>query len=279
VAVEPGVVNADKLRALLAEQHESDTLEYKDVWDLDERKHVLELALAVGAVQSLGGYIVVGVDGSGQPTGNLTDRHVALLDPAVIDDKIGRYLPPPIELRVGRHRVDGANVVLIYVLRRAEGLTAFLRDGTYTDDSGRQQFVFREGDVYTRRGTKTVKVGQEDISHAFAGQRGRADEALGWDLPPGAFERTFARALHELDGREARTLVRRAPVVAKEWLAEGKSILPLLDRISCKSGRKEKRRFAALLQSPLTDSNRRPPPYHGTLAATGRNPRQRFSPK
>jgi hypothetical protein len=33
-------------------------------------------------------------------------------------------------------------------------------------------------------------------------------------------------------------------------------------------------RFAALFQSPLTDSNRRPPPYH--LAATSRNPRQRF---
>src|SRR5205807_1754193 len=28
--------------------------------------------------------------------------------------------------------------------------------------------------------------------------------------------------------------------------------------------------------SPLTDSNRRPPPYHGTSQATGRNPRQRF---
>src|SRR5687768_17336753 len=28
--------------------------------------------------------------------------------------------------------------------------------------------------------------------------------------------------------------------------------------------------------SPLTDSNRRPPPYHQGSAATGRNPRQRF---
>jgi hypothetical protein len=28
---------------------------------------------------------------------------------------------------------------------------------------------------------------------------------------------------------------------------------------------------------PLTDSNRPPPPYHGTTQASGRNPRQRFS--
>jgi hypothetical protein len=33
----------------------------------------------------------------------------------------------------------------------------------------------------------------------------------------------------------------------------------------------------SLWQSPLTDSNRRPPPYHGTTQATGRNRRQRFS--
>src|SRR5205823_8077331 len=36
--------------------------------------------------------------------------------------------------------------------------------------------------------------------------------------------------------------------------------------------------FPALLQSPLTDSNRRPPPYHGTSQATGRSRSQRFSP-
>src|SRR5215203_4873401 len=42
----------------------------------------------------------------------------------------------------------------------------------------------------------------------------------------------------------------------------------------CKFSRPRKPRFSRLLQSPLTDSNRRPPPYHGTTKATGRNPRQ-----
>src|SRR5918992_5778122 len=45
----------------------------------------------------------------------------------------------------------------------------------------------------------------------------------------------------------------------------------------CKSTRTKKARFPDLLQSPLTDSNRRPPPYHGAPKATGRNPRQRLS--
>jgi len=46
---------------------------------------------------------------------------------------------------------------------------------------------------------------------------------------------------------------------------------------SCQSRRQRKLRFAGPLQSPLPDSNPRPPPYHGTTQATGRKPRQRFS--
>jgi hypothetical protein len=48
--------------------------------------------------------------------------------------------------------------------------------------------------------------------------------------------------------------------------------------VFCNRTRSRKREFAGILQSPLTDSNRRPPPYHGLDAASGRNPRQRFSP-
>ncbi len=43
------------------------------------------------------------------------------------------------------------------------------------------------------------------------------------------------------------------------------------------NGKSAKAERAAYLQSPLTDSNRRPPPYHGTSAATVGNQRQRFS--
>src|SRR5438874_8489035 len=39
----------------------------------------------------------------------------------------------------------------------------------------------------------------------------------------------------------------------------------------------EKSRCPGFLQSPLTDSNRRPPPYHGTSQATGGSRWQRIS--
>src|SRR5687767_7590880 len=43
-----------------------------------------------------------------------------------------------------------------------------------------------------------------------------------------------------------------------------------------KSGTEKPRLRGAFLVSPLTDSNRRPPPYHVIQSATGRNRWQRF---
>jgi hypothetical protein len=48
------------------------------------------------------------------------------------------------------------------------------------------------------------------------------------------------------------------------------------DRRGVAAADQGKPRFPGLLQSPLTDSNGRPPPYHALRAATGRNPGQRF---
>ena len=51
----------------------------------------------------------------------------------------------------------------------------------------------------------------------------------------------------------------------------------------CKWSREKRSRFTGTLQSPLTDSNRRPPPYHGgsqaVLAGTAGHSRSRFSCK
>src|SRR5215210_5592995 len=43
------------------------------------------------------------------------------------------------------------------------------------------------------------------------------------------------------------------------------------------NGEHRKALYPAALRSPLTDSNRRPPPYHFGVVATGGNPRQRIS--
>jgi hypothetical protein len=62
-----------------------------------------------------------------------------------------------------------------------------------------------------------------------------------------------------------------------------KSSIPTAYWSFCKLLQQEKPRFARLLQSPLADSNRRPPPYHGSLGAsrayTRDHPRHSFSCK
>jgi hypothetical protein len=49
-----------------------------------------------------------------------------------------------------------------------------------------------------------------------------------------------------------------------------------MDRCGQPIGGGSRPRLRAFSRSPLTDSNRRPPPYHFGVTATGRNPPQRF---
>jgi hypothetical protein len=53
--------------------------------------------------------------------------------------------------------------------------------------------------------------------------------------------------------------------------------IPTAHWISCKLTGRKRPGFAGPLQSPLTDSNRRPPPYHAIQTATGGSRWQRFS--
>jgi hypothetical protein len=88
-----------------------------------------------------------------------------------------------------------------------------------------------------------------------------AEWSPSWSCRLGAIQQSFRR-MRPFRTLPARVLNLRAPYP--------------LHAGSCKCSGNRKRHFAALLQSPLTDSNRRPPPYHALRAAPGRNPRQRF---
>jgi hypothetical protein len=76
VVVEP-VVNREKLLELLALQAEYPTLDFKASCDLrkespDQKRNQIELAKDIGAMSVRGGFLVIGVDGHGTPTGALT---------------------------------------------------------------------------------------------------------------------------------------------------------------------------------------------------------------
>jgi len=92
--IEP-TVSDEKLRQLLDEGHESDLLDFKDTCNLGETRDRVELAKDVGAMQVDGGYIVIGADEQGRPTGQLTPKLAALLDESIIRKKLIKYLPEP----------------------------------------------------------------------------------------------------------------------------------------------------------------------------------------
>jgi hypothetical protein len=160
------ILNEDQLRLLLGEQHESDTLDYKREIDLvgpGRRRAIVELAKDVGAMASgRGGYLVIGTDDRGAPTGLLTEDQARALDEARLRQMLQRYLPDGIDLRTAVHEIDGDRVALIYVGAHPDGLVIFRADGTY-DADGTPRTVFREGEVFIRRGTQSRRWSQEEL--------------------------------------------------------------------------------------------------------------------
>ncbi len=63
------VVNEEKLRQLLSEQTESETLDYKETCDLSQKRDQVELATDLGAMPMLGGFVVIGAASHGKLTG------------------------------------------------------------------------------------------------------------------------------------------------------------------------------------------------------------------
>jgi predicted HTH transcriptional regulator len=158
VVVEP-IVTSEKLRALLAEQCEHSSLDYKRPLNLAKgnAEGIVELAKDVAAMQSepMGGYLIIGADDHGRPVAGLTPELAAHFDDATLRQKLGKYLTEP-EIRVGEHEVDGNRFVLIYIAPSSAGWCIFRAPGEY-EENGKKKYVFRIGDVFVRHGTRSER--------------------------------------------------------------------------------------------------------------------------
>lgn len=105
-----GSVDAEALAALLGMGGERDWLDYKRQCDLSTSRGVVELAKDARAMMILGGYVVVGADDTSQPSGNV--NQLKLFDPAVLHDKLGKYLSKRFEIRSATHQHQGQSFVL-----------------------------------------------------------------------------------------------------------------------------------------------------------------------
>lgn len=143
------------------------TLDFKETCDLSSKEDLVEVAKDVGAMQVDGGFIVVGVDSQGRPTGRFTEVQAELFDEATLRAKLAKWIPEPFDLKVGVHHHDGNLLAVVYVGPSPEGCCIFRADGQY-EKNGKQMTVFRASDVFVRHGTASERAQQHDLGRIFA---------------------------------------------------------------------------------------------------------------
>lgn len=162
VIVEP-VVNREKLRELLALETEYSTLDFKSGCNLVDKRDQVELAKDVGAMSARGGFLAIGVDGRGKPTGDLTAEQAKLFDEARLRPKLLKWLPESLEICSQVHEIDGHQVALVYVSPNPAGCVFFRADGQYGQQGKASKVVFRQGDVFFRNGTQSTRLDQHGL--------------------------------------------------------------------------------------------------------------------
>lgn len=262
-------VDREKLAEVLAEASESEAVEWKARGDLNDRQVLVDLAAEVAAMQLRpdGGYVVLGLADDGTVLG-LGDAEVRLLDPAIIGDKLRRYLTQT-EVLVAIHEVeddsgDRKRVALLYVHPSRDALAVFEADGTYPGPDGGQRVRFRKGDVFARHGTKSERWNQADIAQVRRRIRSQEREqwaaeiradlpnlglaaeaqrladapaaALIWQMDGATFEQTVIEQLRRGDEIPLTLLLTSMPRDASELLTRPDGQEPLsvlLDRLAC----------------------------------------------
>ncbi len=152
-------VDLDRLRALLARGAESNDLDFKATWDPRHKPDRIELCKDIAAMESLssGGYIVVGADDYGAPSGLFTPRPASDFDEQKVRSQVASVLGEPIDFSAALHHVESSDFLLIGVGPNRDGMRIMSKDGEYE-----KKTVWRAGDVFVRRGTSSVRWNQHE---------------------------------------------------------------------------------------------------------------------
>lgn len=260
----PARLDEERLAELLGERHEYDGLDYKSILDLGDQRQLVEFVKDCGAMSAEGGYIVVGADDHGTVGGGIPPDGVRLFDEATLRGRVRRYLPD-IEVRSAVHAIGDTNLALIWIGPHPHGFSIFAADGQYVDGSGRSQTVFRQGDVYIRRGTASVRADQRDMERLrirFVEQErtrirrewaadivaqnaegirapGAPRAVLGWHLEIDEFIDAAIEHVRSGDAIPIRLLLASVKVTAADLIerGDGDALGHLLDQLTCLAAR------------------------------------------
>lgn len=263
---EPLPLTAETLTSLLNEGTERPGLDYKQRVDLNDTKETVVIAKHLGAMQIEGGYIVIGADNNGQPSGEVTENEANLFDQATLHSKVQRYLAERFDMRCSALVLKGQHYGLVCVLPHPDGFAPFKEDGVYSDQGGKPCTVFRKGDVFARHGTKSERWDQNDIRkivetirhqerevareefradlHAIVKEGGAATAATGpiaaltFSLDTDTLITTVLEQLRQKDEIPLTLLLRRALQDASSHVTAGDSdaLDELLDRLISLAG-------------------------------------------
>lgn len=153
----------------------------------------------IALANSGGGTVVIGTDEIYSP--GVDESLVQKLDSARLMDQANRYIAPA-RISVGHDLVkleNGNCVVRLRVEDSGRYPVVFAKDGQYTK-GGKTRNAFREGDIYIRRGSQSVRATYTDIVRIVdaAEERGR---------------RSFIEHLHEVTEKMVRLPEGSTPIV------------------------------------------------------------------
>ena len=160
--VPDGRTDYEKLRELLGNPEETH-LDLKAEVNLKDAEGRLKFVkdIVVMSNRPPGGYLLIGVDDVGNPCmpiGTINNRKE--FDGANLANIIRGYIEGAIDLRVQIHEHESTyEIVMIYVRHPRDGLPVpFSNHGQFRNADGKNEMVFRAGELYVREGPQNVPI-------------------------------------------------------------------------------------------------------------------------
>lgn len=151
-----GRVTDEKLGELLAIATEHDELDFKANYDLSDAKKKLDFVKDCVAMMNTpsGGYIVIGVDGRGNPAKNRAAVDTSRFDPADLAALVEKYVDAEVSIRSAFHERDGRDIVLVFIGPTVDGIP--VPTSKLGEQGGTRSF--EAGVFFTRESTRNVTV-------------------------------------------------------------------------------------------------------------------------
>src|SRR5581483_2223684 len=169
----------------------------------------------VAMANSGGGFILVGINDDGLPSG-LDVSTVLRLDPAHLTDKVYRYTGEHFGGFAISDATRGDAAVAVIEVNRCDELLVFTRPGNYMA-AGKQKTAFSSGGIYFRHGAKSEPCTPSDLRRHIQGlistERSRWLEGIRQvvEAPSGAEVAVIERSRRDAEGKATRVRLTNDP--------------------------------------------------------------------